>query len=65
MAVPTAIRYSLTGNTARNLTQAKSFSNSPSGTFFWAEGAAEDQLGRYFLALDRLLVVAAVGNSQM
>jgi hypothetical protein len=43
--------YSLTGNMAIKLTQAKNFSNSPSGTTFWAEGAAEDRLGRYFLAL--------------
>jgi hypothetical protein len=37
------------------LTQAKNFSNSPSGTTttttFWAAGAAEDRVGRYFLAL--------------
>jgi hypothetical protein len=39
--VPTTIRYSLTGNIAKKLTQAKNFSNSPSGTTFWAQGVAE------------------------
>jgi hypothetical protein len=64
-AVPTTNRYSLTGNTAIKLTQAKNFSNSPSGTTFWAQGVAEDRFGCYILALFRLLVVAKVGNSQM
>jgi hypothetical protein len=32
IVVPTTIRYSLTGDIAKKLTQAKSFSNSPSGT---------------------------------
>jgi hypothetical protein len=43
--------YSLTGNTAIKLTQAKNFSNSPSGTTFWAQGVAEDRFGCYILAL--------------
>jgi hypothetical protein len=51
MVVPTTLRYSLTGNIAKKLTQAKNFSNSPSGTTFWAQGAAEDQFGCYILAL--------------
>ena len=51
IVVPTTIRYSLTGNIAKKLTQAKNFSNSPSGTTFWAAGAAEERDGRYFLAL--------------
>jgi hypothetical protein len=48
---PTTIRYSLTGNITKNMTQAKNFSNSPFGTNFWAQGVAEDRGGRYFLAL--------------
>jgi hypothetical protein len=51
IVVPTTIRYSLTGNIAKKLTQAKSFSNSPSGTTFWAQGVAEDRFGCYILAL--------------
>jgi hypothetical protein len=51
IVVPTTIRYSLTGNIAKKLTQAKSFSNSPFGTTFWAQRAAEDRFGRYILAL--------------
>ena len=51
IVVPTTFPYSLTGDIAKKLTQAKSFSNSPSGTTFWAAGAAEDRDGRYFLAL--------------
>ena len=51
IVVPTTNRYSLTGNTAIKFTQAKNFSNSPSGTTFWAAGVAEDRFGRYFLAL--------------
>ena len=51
IVVPTTNRYSLTGNTAITFTQAKNFSNSPSGTTFWAAGAAEERGGRYFLAL--------------
>jgi hypothetical protein len=43
------------------LTQAKNFSNSPSGTTFWAEGVAEDLAGRYFLALR--LCIAGCSNS--
>jgi hypothetical protein len=50
IVVPTTTHYSLTGNIAKKLTQAKNFSNSPSGTTFWAAGAAEDRDGRYFLA---------------
>ena len=50
IVVPTTIRYSLTVNIAKKLTQAKNFSNSPSGTTFWAAGAAGDRLGRYVLA---------------
>ena len=51
IVVPTTNRYSLTGNPAIKFTQAKNFSNSPSGTTFWAAGAAGDRDGRYFLAL--------------
>ena len=51
IVAPTTIPYSLTGNIAKKLTQAKNFSNSPSGTTFWAAGAAEERDGRYFLAL--------------
>jgi hypothetical protein len=51
IVVPKTIRYSLTGNITKKLTQAKNFSNSPFGTTFWAQGAAEDRGGRYFLAL--------------
>ena len=51
IVVPTTIRFSLTANIAKKLTQAKRFSNSPSGTTLWAAGAAEDRDGRYFLAL--------------
>jgi hypothetical protein len=40
VAACTTIRYSLTGNIAKRLTQAKNFSNSPSGTTFWAQGVA-------------------------
>jgi hypothetical protein len=67
IVVPTTIPYSLTGNSAKKLTQAKNFSNSPSGTTFWAAGAAEDRGGRYFLALSyfRLLVVVKLEISQM
>jgi hypothetical protein len=43
----------------KRLTQAKNFSNSPSGTTFWAAGAAEDRFGRYFLAL------SVVGGSKI
>jgi hypothetical protein len=55
----TAIRYSLAGNIAKKLTQAKHFSNSPSGTTFWAKRVAEDRFGRYVLALS----VAGGSNS--
>jgi hypothetical protein len=51
IAAPTTICYSLTGNIAKKLIQAKNFSNSPSGTTFGAEGVAEGRFGRYFLAL--------------
>jgi hypothetical protein len=51
IVVPTTIRYSLTGNITKKLTQAKNFSNSPSGTTFWAQGVAEARFGRYFSAL--------------
>ena len=50
IVVPTTIRYWLTGNIAKKLTQAKNFSNSPSGTTFWAAGVAGDRFGRYVLA---------------
>ena len=50
IVVPTTNRYSLTGNPAIKFTQAKNFSNSPSGTTFWAAGVAGDRLGRYVLA---------------
>jgi hypothetical protein len=50
IAAPTTIRYWLAGNIAKKLTQAKNFPNSPSGTTFWAAGAAGDRSGRYFLA---------------
>jgi hypothetical protein len=50
IVAPTTIRYSLTANIAKKLTQAINFSNSPSGATFWAAGAAEDRFGRYFLA---------------
>jgi hypothetical protein len=36
IVVPTTNRYSLAGNITKKLTQAKSFSNSPFGTAFWA-----------------------------
>ena len=48
IAVPTTNRYSLTGNTAIKFTQAKNFSNSPSGTTFWAAGVAGDRLDYYY-----------------
>jgi hypothetical protein len=51
IAVPITIRYWLTGSIAKTLTQAKNFSNSPSGTTFWAAGVAGDRFGRSFLAL--------------
>jgi hypothetical protein len=53
IVVPTTIRYSLTGNIAKELTQARSSSNSLFGKTFWAQGVAEaeDRFGRYFLAL--------------
>jgi hypothetical protein len=51
IVVPTTNRYSLTGNTAIKLTQAKNFSNSPSGKTFWAQGVAEDRFGCYILTL--------------
>ena len=50
IVVPTTNRYSLTGNPAIKFTQAKNFSNSRSGTTFWAAGVAGDRLGRYVLA---------------
>jgi hypothetical protein len=51
IVVPTTtMRYWLTGNIAKKLTQAKNFSNSPSGTTFWAAGVAGDRFGRYVLA---------------
>jgi hypothetical protein len=51
IVVPTTFPYSLTGDITKKLAHARSSSNSPSGTTFWAAGAAEDRDGRYFLAL--------------
>jgi hypothetical protein len=55
IVVPTANRYSLTGNTAIKLTQAKNFSNSPSGTTFWTFGLKgllrTESVATFYLAL--------------
>jgi hypothetical protein len=65
IVVPTTIRYWLTGNIAKKLTQAKNFSNSPSGTTFWAAGAAGDRSSRYFLALSVAGGIVKLEISQM